>query len=190
MYDGSRVCVGCYIASFPKVFLTTLNRRRGIRHHASFLLLIIGVRMGFNRVCSGISAKRNMRKSTLLALLVCFTAIGLFSSCEKEKEDDSVTMVTSTGVTYELNGTSWKTIGNDDVEYFLFFTSNNNGNLQEGTRTPFDFVYSIEGSYGVVSFSDEQVLDIHNFYDISLSLELHLLTKDKLSLGGAVFTRL
>lgn len=131
-----------------------------------------------------------MRKSSLFVLLVCFTAINLFSSCEKEKEDDSVTMVTSTGVTYELNGTSWKTIGNDDQEYFLFFTSNNNGNLREGTYTPFDFVYSIEGSYGVVSFSDEKVINYFSFYDISLSFELHLLTKDKLSLGGAVFTRL
>ena len=143
------------------------------------------------------------KKLSLLTLLVCFAAVGLFSSCVKEEG-------VITGVTYDLKGTQWKTYYNDngdDIYLFATFSTDNagiyhficeDGGKFKESGGEFDvsanFTYSIDGSYGSLSCScpDEDISIRYllvQIYGIPVDAELHLIDKNTLSIGGCVFTR-
>ena len=142
-----------------------------------------------NRGCSGISAKKKMKKKlTLLTLLACFVALGLFSSCTKEDVD-----VVITDVTYDLKGTQWTTEIQNPQEGMIraSFVTDNSGSFTtswgSGVGGTYNFTYSVSGSYGVLSFAEH--CDNFVYENIPRQAELHLIDKNTLSIGGCVFTR-
>lgn len=114
-------------------------------------------------------------------MLACIVATGLFSSCQKE--------VVATTVTYELKGTSWKTILDSDATITASFTSKNYGILTisfEDVYKAYNFTYSIDNSYGILSYDDNNdwIGEL-----IPTRAEIHLMDKNHISIGGRVFTK-
>lgn len=113
-------------------------------------------------------------------MLACIVATGLFSSCQKE--------VVATTVTYELKGTSWKTIYDSTMTITASFISRSSGMLTfdyiDEDSFGYEFTYSMDNDYGIFSY-DAGNLVVY----IPRRAEIHLIDKNHLSIGGYVFTR-
>ena len=172
---------------FLKGFLTTLNKRRGIRHHASLFYAQRGAGERQNRDCSGISARRSMetRKTILLTSLACFALFTLFAFCSKDCSKDEKGSNGDNGgtlSTLNLSGTTWES-SMDDVVVSLHFTTENSGYYHwiSGDDVTINFTYSLNGIHGTVNGSSEI------FFPSSAVLVI--IDENTIGIGGRAFTR-
>lgn len=129
-----------------------------------------------------------MKKVHLLKVLLMSVVMSIgFASCEKDE-------IVVTGITYDLEGTTWKSTWLSQLDFIASFQTEKTGEIKMVWKNNYveataSFTYTLNGSYGVYSCT---TLDgnIDDFYTIiPCNAEIHLIDKNTLSIGGVAFTR-